>query len=472
MTHYRTNRPRFQLPGDRLTRGLLIGLIVFGIALAIGAFFIVRNVIAGWSMTNLPGLQVKNNPGETNSSGTPMPTGPLQSSAGPTPEPWDGTSRVTVLLMGLDYRDWEAGEVPRSDSMWLLTVDPVSKTAGLIAIPRDMWVNIPGFGYAKINQAYWFGEVNKMPGGGPALAMRTVEEFLGVPINYYAQIDFAAFVNFINKLDGIYVDIPEEIKIDPLGPGNTIVLEPGRQRLMGEEALAYARNRYTTGSDFDRSQRQLQVIMAIRDRVLQPSYLPRLIAHAGDVYDIIKDGVHTNLTIQQAIQFTWLAAEIGTDNIKHGTIGPNEVIDSTSPDGLSILIPIPDKIRLQRDQVFTTGGPVGPSAVNAGSDPSVLAKAEKAKIVVQNGTAAEGLATRTSDYLKGLGLDITDATNADQLYGETTIIDYTGKPYTVAYLVNVMHVNANRILNSYDPNHAVDVVVIAGSDWANKNEMP
>jgi polyisoprenyl-teichoic acid--peptidoglycan teichoic acid transferase len=73
-------------------------------------------------------------------------------------DPWDGASRVTALVMGLDYRDWEAGEgAPRTDTMILLTIDPLSKTAGMLNIPRDLWVNIPGFDYDRINTAYRLG---------------------------------------------------------------------------------------------------------------------------------------------------------------------------------------------------------------------------------------------------------------------------------------------------------------------------
>ena len=74
--------------------------------------------------------------------------------------------------------------------MILLTIDPLTKTAGMLSIPRDMWVNIPGFGYSRINTAYSLGEGSKLPGGGPELARKTVEQFIGVPIQYYAQIDF------------------------------------------------------------------------------------------------------------------------------------------------------------------------------------------------------------------------------------------------------------------------------------------
>ena len=141
---------------------------------------------------------------------------PLQSAEGPEAEPWDGSSRVTVLVMGLDYRDWEAGEIPRTDTMMLATIDPITKTAGLLSIPRDMWVTIPGFDHAKINTAYYLGEVYNLPGGGPALAVQTVEEFMGVQIDYYAQVDFAAFVKFIDEIGGLDLKVEEErITVDP-----------------------------------------------------------------------------------------------------------------------------------------------------------------------------------------------------------------------------------------------------------------
>ena len=116
--------------------------------------------------------------------------------------------------MGLDYRDWVSGEGPsRTDTMILFSLDPLTLTAGMLNIPRDLWVNIPGYGYGKINTAYYLGEANQLPGGGTGLAVKTVEQFLGVPINYYAQIDFSAFERFIDLIGGIELNIEHEIKI-------------------------------------------------------------------------------------------------------------------------------------------------------------------------------------------------------------------------------------------------------------------
>jgi len=393
----------------------------------------------------------------------------LQEQGGPTPEPWDGKSRVTMLVMGLDYRDWEAGEVPRTDTMILLTLDPVTRTAGMLTIPRDMWVNIPGFDYAKINTAYYLGEINHLPGGGPGLAVETVKQFLGVPINYYAQIDFNAFVKFIDEIGGVYLIVPEPITVSLIGSNKKVHIDAGEVSLPGEIALAYARNRYTEGGDFDRSQRQLQVIRAVRDRILQFDQLPKLVSRAPAIYSELAAGIKTKMTLDQVVKLSWLAMQIPQENIKSMVIGPEQVEMGTSMDGLSILIPIADKIRLVRDEIFTTGGPVGPAAVSG--DPSQLMKDEQARVSIQNGTTTSGLAGLTAEWLRTKEVNVVDETNADQLYEVTTIFIYNAKPYTVRYLSQLLGLENPRIYNRYDPNAPYDIAVAIGEDWAANNPM-
>ncbi|RPI30575.1 MAG: hypothetical protein EHM70_13560 [Chloroflexota bacterium] len=274
----------------------------------------------------------------------------------PTPDPWTGKDRVTILILGLDYADWESDErvgPPRSDTMILLTFDPASKTAGMLSIPRDLWVNIPGMIRPnKINTAHRFGELYRLPGGGPGLAMKTVSQLLGVPVDYYARIDFSAFERFVDELGGVEIDVPAEIKVDPIGPHNTTVLKPGKQLLDGPLVLAYARNRYTSGDDFDRSRRQQQVIMAIRNRILNLDMLPMLVYKAPRLYSEMSSGIQTNLTLDQGIRMAWLASQIAPENIQSAIIGPNQVTYDTSEDGQSIAVPIPERIRFLVGQVF------------------------------------------------------------------------------------------------------------------------
>ena len=378
-----------------------------------------------------------------------------------------------MLVMGLDYRDWEAGEgPPRTDTMILFTVDPINRTAGLLSIPRDLWVNIPGFDYGKLNTAYYLGELYDQPGGGPGLAVQTVEDLLGVDINYYAQVDFSAFENFIDEIGGVEVEVPYEISVDPIGPHNTVTLQPGVQKLDGPTALAYARNRETFGADFDRADRQQQVVLGMFDQITSLGTLPRLITKSPIIYDNLRNGIHTNLNLKDTISLAWTVAQLPRENIKRGLIGPNEVNMSMSPDGMDILIPDMDAVRIVRDQVFATTSGVAPVATVYVGDPVELRLAESATVSVLNATTTPGLASQTTNYLLDQGINVIDTGNASDKSDTTVIIDYTGKPYTVQYLVELLNIQPNSIYSRYDPNSQVDIAILLGADWAENNSMP
>lgn len=477
--------PRTQTyPGIRLSKlTLILGIVFLVIAVitAVVAYNMVNNFVLGWSMTPIEGVQI-NQPTATaavNAQGTPIPStnNPvLPPVIGMGTQSWDGTSRVTILLIGLDYRDWEAGGPPRSDTMMLLTLDPLSKTAGMLSIPRDMWVNIPWINkYAKINEAYRNGELLKYPnGGGPGLAMETVHNFLGVPINYYAQIDFYAFEKFIDHLGGITVTIDTELNVDPLGrnpdgTSNTVHMNPGPNHLDGAATLGFARMRYTSGGDFDRANRQQQVVFAIRDRIVTRDMLPTLIQKSGDIYRDLSGGIRTNLSLDHVIKLALLAQQVTRENIRKGVLGPNEADFAKSPEGMDILVPKPDKVRIVRDQVFTTGGPASPATVD--KDPTVLVKKEGAQVAFRNGTSTPGIATQTTDYFKKNGVNVIETTNADKIYNDSMIYIYTGKPYTAAYLASVFNIPTTRIINQYQPDSKADIVVVIGQDWVRKNPM-
>ena len=292
-----TNPTKRPPAADRLSLGLLIGFFVLAIGAAIGCYSLARNLINTWNVTTLPGAPDTSSfyptPLSPATTGTPnaLAATPMERMPGPTAVPWDGASRVNILMMGLDYRDWsENPNAPsRTNSMILFTIDPVTRTAGMLSIPRDMWVDIPGFDYGPINTAYFLGDAFKVPGGGPGLAVATVEEFLGVPIQYYAQIDFGAFVKFIDELGGITINVQETMHVSLIGKPGIFEIKPGVQTMDGATLLAYARDRHddTNGGlseDYARSERQQEVIMAIRDNVLQAKMLPVLIAKAPAMF--------------------------------------------------------------------------------------------------------------------------------------------------------------------------------------------
>jgi len=450
--------------------GLLVVFLVTLVVTVYLTYSVVHDVVASHGGSNPAGLTISDNPFSNNPEVNV--NAPLQSDKGPTPVPWDGANRVTILVMGLDYRDWEGEGPSRTDSMMLLTMDPVSRTAGMLSIPRDLWVSIPGFDYGKINTAYFLGELYHLEGGGPGLAIKTVEELLGVDINYYTQIDFSAFEIFIDQIGGIDVEVPYELTVDPIGPGNTVTLPQGPNHLDGPTALAYARNRDTIGSDFDRADRQQQVIFAIFDKLSSLGSLPKLLAKAPTIYDNLRYGIHTNLTLQETISLAWTVAQIPRDNIKKGLIGPDQTTRTFSADGLDILLPNLEAVRAVRDQVFSITSGTSPVATEYVSDSAELRQAEGASVSVLNATTTPGLAAETSDYLTNLGINVTVTGNAEEKSDNTVIIDYTGKPYTVQYLVQLLNIQPNSIYSRYDPNSETDIAILLGADWAENNSMP
>jgi len=469
----------------RITPGQII-LLAIGLVLAIGLFFFLRGFVACWRLTSLPGLPPATckTLGSNAAASTPEPGTEGTPGAGvlattPTlsvpimelPPTWDGASRVTVLVIGLDYRDWEAGEgAPRSDTMILLTVDPLTKTAGMLTIPRDLWVNIPGYGYGKINTAYSLGEGNNLPDGGPGLAMKTIENVIGVDIQYYAQVDFRTFEILIDTIGGIKVEVTQAIELDPIGGGDDhVILQPGRYTLPGNLALAYARNRHTGDDDVGRSRRQLEVIMGIQERVTNPGYFPTLITQAPTLYNELSAGVTTNMLFDDAMRMGMLVREIPPENIQPGIIDYSMVLIGKSPDGLDILIPLPDKIRELRDQIFSSTGTLSPMAQG---DPVALMQAEAARVSVLNNAGVAGLAAKTGEYLTSQGMNVVNVGDPTEWPASTLVIDHSGNPYALKYLMALMNLSSGQIRIRFDPAAAADIEIIIGPDWANNNPMP
>ena len=472
MSYKNSRRTKSSSDVDTTTGVIFLIATIIAIIVAIFSFIEMRNFVLGWNMTSLSSAQLPTTvsteatgASKIQTAGTFLPAlTAVPTSSAPEVQPWNGASRVNILVMGLDYRDYLNHDIPRSDSMIVFTIDPVNNTAGMLSLQRDLWVDIPGFDYGKINTAYFLGEAYKMPGGGPALAVKTVEEFLGIPIDYYAQIDFDAFTKFIDDLGGLDIYIHQKITVDPIG--SKITLQPGVQTLSGAVALAYARNRYTALDDFDRASRQQDVIMAIRDQVVNLHMLPKLITESPKLYNDLSSGIHTDLTLTQILQLAVLAQKIPPQNIKREMIWYQQVINGKSPDGLDVMIPISDKIRVLRDEMFTESGPLSPAA-QAG-DPLTLVKQENASILIENASGMPGLETRTGDLLKGQGMNVVaEQASPGQISSGSQILIYSGKPYTIKYLAGMLKLTSSSIINDYNPAGSPnDITLILGKDWA------
>jgi polyisoprenyl-teichoic acid--peptidoglycan teichoic acid transferase len=464
-------------------------MIFWGVAgvLTIIAFVLANSLTQCWTFTALPGIAPTKCGVSTteegftvDEQGTPiadLPPTPVALPDANLPPAWDGASRINILFIGLDERDLVANQgPPRSDTMILFTVDPITKTAGMLSIPRDLWVNIPGFGYSRINTAYSSGEGAQLPGGGPGLAMKTVEQLLGVPVHYYAQVDFTTFTDLINIIGCIYIVPEQKLVLDPIGPGtDKVILTPGGERkLCGWQVLAYARIRKTEGGDADRSKRQQQVIFGMRDQIFEPDVFPSLIARAPEIYATLQSGIRTNMALEDALKLAVLGKDIDPTTIKTGVIDPRDgmaTFDNTTLNGeaASIMKPIMDKIRVLRDEIFSTTGPTSPLAVPIGNtDPNLLAQAmreEEARVRIMDGTYS-GLDQRAGALFQSYGMNITEISGSPEGYAQTVIIVYGPKLYTIKWLQATFGIASRQIRFSPDPNQPIDIEIRLGSDIA------
>lgn len=412
--------------------------------------------------------------GATGVTGVPLPN-------------YEQKERVNILLLGTDKRPDEA--IARTDTMILVTVDPNTKTAGMLSIPRDLWVSVPGYYEDRINKAFFLGQQDGYPGGGPALAMKTIQYNLGVPIHFYVKVDFSGFEQIVDTLGGIDIYVPETID-DPTYPDNNYGYEPfyieaGQHTLNGHDALRYARTRHTPGSDFSRARRQQQVLLAIRDKALQLGMVPKI----PELWNTMSGTVETDLQLVDIVELAQLADEIDTASIKSVVIDHTLTVDYIADTGAQVLLPLRDKIKVVIDDMFAkTEVPQGPTQaeIEAAQQAQVEARAqqiaeqakrqeeirafltqENARLVVQNGTNVSGLATQTADYLRQQGFNILQFGPADTpTYTESVIVVYNeSKVYTLQVLAALFEVSEENVRRSPNLKSDVDFRVIVGGNF-------
>jgi LCP family protein required for cell wall assembly len=263
--------------------------------------------------------------------------------------------RVNILLLGTDRRPDEKGPT-RTDTMLVVTLDPASKSAGMLSLPRDLWVRIPLAGgrwiEGKINTAHFYGDLYKYPGGGPALAKKTVENLLGIKINYVAKIDFSGFAQIVDTLGGINVDVERPLKDDAYPTSDygvkRIFIPAGLQHFDGETALQYVRSRHQD-SDFGRMHRQQQVLLAMREKALQLNIVPKL----PKLISEFRDSLYTDLSPGEMVALAKLGKEVEAQNIVSRSIDECCVTTFYTTQGEEALLPNRAALQKAVQEVFS-----------------------------------------------------------------------------------------------------------------------
>jgi LCP family protein required for cell wall assembly len=243
--------------------------------------------------------------------------------------------RTNILLLGTDDSS-ERGAVGRTDTIILMTIVPLRPYIGMLSIPRDLWVTVPGVGEQRINTAYFFAEAAQ-PGSGPQAAMQTVRDNFAVPVRYYAVIHMAGLTSAVDALGGV------DIQLDaPMGGWPA-----GTHHLDGLRALAFARERYSS-DDFSRMQRAQILMGAAFGKALRPSHwsdLPRFIFSMTQVID-------TNIPSWQWPRLVFALLRSALFGVDSQTIGRDMVTPFLTSGGAQVLAPNWDAIHPLLKRMF------------------------------------------------------------------------------------------------------------------------
>lgn len=223
--------------------------------------------------------------------------------------------------MGVDARPGEE-YAPRSDTIIVVRIDPQAKRVDMFSIPRDLLVAIPYFSDGtKINAAYPWGEGSSLEGGGPTLVAQTIELNFGIRIDYFASVSISGLEDIVDTIGGVRIDVKAPLKDDQYPTsdyGYTRVYFPtGLQNMDGVHAVKYARTRHSDG-DFKRTERQQQLLLSMREQILQTGIitkLPQLISDIGNT-------LRTDLSPGQVLSLARLAQDIPHENIYSHSLAP------------------------------------------------------------------------------------------------------------------------------------------------------
>lgn len=367
--------------------------------------------------------------------------------------------RINILLLGMGGQAHQGGYL--TDTIMLASLEPSSQKAALLSIPRDLSVPLEGLGWRKINNINAFAEAENSGSGGLAVS-QALSDILEIPVDYYFRMDFAGFVNIIDELGGIKINVENVIddksypimgmeEAEPYEDRFEYLYIPaGWQKMDGELALKYVRSRHSAGiegSDFARSRRQQKVMEAVKEKLLSKYILfkPRLITN---IINQLQDHVSTNLKIWEMLKLWDIAKKIDKENII------NKGLDN-SPSGLLLDI-------ITQEGAYVLNPRSGDFAEiqylvhNIFSDVPYEFKAkvtvEKSSIEIRNGTWINGLASQTALDLEKYGFNIVRIVNSGRQNSQKSVIydlTFGGKLESLAILKEKTGANVSFELPSW-----------------------
>lgn len=320
------------------------------------------------------------------------------------------TGKVNILLVGVDENEGSH----RSDTIAVLSLDLDQKILRLMSLPRDTRVQIEGHGWQKLNHAYAYGKIK--------LLRETVLNYLGLPIHYYAVVNYDSFPKMIDMLGGVDVTVKKKLHYVDRAGGLYIDIPKGRQHMDGETALKYVRFRNDALGDIGRVRRQQDLIQALMSKLKDPQVLPRI---PGLVKEAISM-VQTNMPTTQALKLAAYVREEGFDNMRFGTLPGKPAYISGVSYWLGDLAKashfLTDPL-LSEEPVADSEGE--PEEVHAPPrDVTSIVKELKVPVAVLNGDGSSGVGRKGARELQRLGVDVAYVGNAKHFDYHYSLIYY------------------------------------------------
>ncbi len=371
---------------------------------------------------------------------------------------WNKKERINIAVIGVDRRPDD--EFARTDTIILVSIDPAGKTIGMMSLPRDMKVTIPGYGPDKLNAAYAYGDRDKRVGGGVGLLRLTLKSNFQLEVPYFAEVDFRGFEKVVDAFGGVDVDPPYPI-VDDEYPTETygftkLYFPAGVQHLDGKTALQYARTRHGD-SDFGRSQRQQEIILALQRQALAGNLINKFFP----MLEILGSSVRTNLPREELPALANLASTI--PQVKSYTL-QDLASEEIGPDGTSYVHIETVDARKRLREMIPNIGVVGPTPT---PDLGV-------RIGVRNGTRRDRFAARSVEALKARGLsgaivDPTVVTEAPLPLAQTIIYEY-GRPDTAILAAKALGLTEESVLRGTGvAPGGVEILIVLGDDARDPN---
>ncbi|MFN2364729.1 MAG: LCP family protein [Halarsenatibacteraceae bacterium] len=346
-------------------------------------------------------------------------------------------SKINVLITGHDKDHYG---ISRTDTIILASIDIDTRQAGILFIPRDTRLNIPGRGINRINSAYAFGGID--------LTVETVEEFLDININYYADLDFNGFIKIINAMGGVEINVENDLNYIDRAGDLYIDISAGEQRLDGADALNYVRYRESSRGDIGRVERQKKFVNAIIDQALNPSTIARF----PSIYQEINNSVKTNIPLIDISSFLFLAKDVDLNNLETAMLpGEPEYIN-----GASYWVPDREETEALVHKLIHSKDYIANNQTD---------------LVISNGNGKAGIAGKVANDLKRFGFNINRVTNADNFNYEQTKIKYYSeeKSSAVNNLLNYIGGEAEYVEKDEEADvNKNKIEIIIGHDYLEK----